>query len=209
MVDEKKPTALVAMPSKRDAVIERLQDHYALNHLEVADFELLVEKAERARTDSELMVLLDGLPEIEGKAALVPAKAGQLTTTVSTVLGNNTRRGRWRVPSRVKAKALLGNVELDLSEAELSKDETVIEASATFGSITITVPDGLAVECEGQAILGSFDHVEQEAASRKDPRRVRIVGKAIFGSVEVIVKQRPKSLIDNIKGLLGPITGRR
>lgn len=205
MVDDaRKKTALVATPVKRDRVIERLQDHYAQNHLEVRDFELLVEKAERARTDGELMELLEGLPEIEGKQALVPAKAGQLTTSISTVLGSNTRRGRWRVPSRVKVRALLGSVELDLTEAELSRDETVIDVSATFGSITITIPEGLAVECEGNAILGSFEHIEQPAASRKDPRRVRVVGRALFGSVEiVVVKRKPAGVLEGIKALLG------
>jgi predicted membrane protein len=111
------------------------------------------------------------------------------------------------VPSLVHVKARLGSVDLDLTDADLSRGETVIEVSAVLGSITLFVPEGLAVECEGSALLGSFDHVAAGPASRKDTRVVRIVGKATLGSVEIVVKKRSKGVVEDLKqavrGLLG------
>jgi hypothetical protein len=201
-MDERK--ALVATPVARDRAIEKLQDHYAKSHLEVEDFERLVEMAERASTDEELVRLFDGLPPLE-EVALVPA--GRLTTTIGATLGATSRRGRWRVPKLVKAKATLGSVELDFTDAELQLGETVVEVRALLGSIEITVPEGLAVECEGSAILGSFDHVAQTAASRRDQRVLRIVGTATLGSVDVKVRRKDGVLAElgrAVRGLLGP-----
>jgi hypothetical protein len=205
MVDDpaRKQNALVATPAKRDQVIERLQDHYAHNHLEVQDFELLVEKAERARTDGELMLLLEGLPDLAGQRALVPASAGRVTTSVKAIFGEANRAGPWRVPATVRVRALFGNVVLDLSEAELGRAETLIEVHATFGNVRIAVPEGLAVDCDGAAILGSFEHLAQGAATQRDPRRVHIVGRAVFGNVEiVVVKKKPVGVLAGLKNLL-------
>ncbi len=199
MVDEQKlPVRLIA----RDEAIERLQDHYARNDLDVEEFEQLVERAERATNDQELVRLFDGLPSLEPPAP----PPGRVTATVRATLGSATRRGRWRVPSLVKVRAVLGSVELDLSDAELSAGETVLEVRALLGSVTLTVPEGLSVESEGDALLGSFDHLAQEPASRRDTRRLRVVGKATLGSVEIVVKKRA-GVIDDLKrtvrGLLG------
>jgi hypothetical protein len=211
--DERRDAAVVpaVSPAARDQAIERLQDHYAHNQLEVQDFERLVEMAERARSNTELARLFDGLPASPeaARAELVVAEkpAGRVTATVSATLGSNVRRGRWRVPSYVKAAARFGSVEMDLSDADLSRGETVIEVSALFGSVEITVPEGLAIECEGNAVLGSFDHYAADAASRRDARRVRIVGRAVFGSVDIKVKKRTGVLEDIksvVRGLLGP-----
>src|SRR5207253_280247 len=118
-----------------------------------------------------------------------------------------TRRGRWRVPAHVIVKARLGSVELDLCDADIDRALTTIEVSAVLGSIEIWVPEGLHVECEGSALLGSFDHVVFDAASKRDRRVVRIVGKATLGSVEIKVKRRARvleGLKNAARALLGP-----
>jgi len=200
-----KSNALIATPVARDKVIEKLQDHYANNHIEVADFEARVELAERARSNEELVRVLHGLPALEGSEAEIITSPGRLTTTIKATLGSTTRRGRWRIPAHARVSALLGSIELDLTEAELARGETLLEVSAILGSVVITIPEGLAVECEGSAILGSFDHIEQTPASKRDPRVLRIVGAARLGSVEIIVKPKSRGLISGIKALL---TGR-
>jgi hypothetical protein len=193
--------ALVATPAARDRAIERLQEHLAKNHIELDRFEELVELAERATTDAQLVALFDALPSLEAVE-----KPGQVTSTVKAMFATVSRRGRFAAPSRVEVSALFGAVELDLTEVELSRDETIIDVNAWFGSISITLPEGLAVTCEGGALFGSFDHVSLQPASRRDPRRVRIVGNARFGSVEIIVKKRVGALQrigDGIRALLG------
>lgn len=199
MTDEKR--ALVATPAGRDRAIALLQDHYAKNHLEVAEYERRVELAERATTDAALAALFRDLPSL----ATDPS-AGRVTSTVGALLGATSRRGRWRVPSLVRVRAVMGSVELDLTEAEIASGETVIEVTAILGNVVVTVPEGLAVDMEGSAILGSFDQLVMSAASRRDGRRVRIVGRARLGSVDVIVKKKTGLLEDiksTVRGLLG------
>jgi hypothetical protein len=195
---ERKP-ALVLTPVARDAAIERLQEHYARNHLVVEDFERRVEQAEDATTTAELERAEAGLPKLE--QALVPVEtSGRLTKTLKATLGSTTQRGKWRVPSRLVVQATLGSVVLDLVEAEILGD-VEIEVRALFGSVEIVVPEGLNVEVSGTALLGSFDHLTQAAASRRDGRRVRIHGSATLGSVEIEVRKRP-GLLSAVKGFL-------
>jgi hypothetical protein len=189
--------ALVLTPVARDEAIARLQEHYARNHIEVAAFELRVEKAERATTTAELDAALAGLPVLDGDALVPAERSGQLTKSIQGVLAATTQRGRWRVPSRLVVSALAGSVELDLMEAEIGGAVDVL-VKATFGNVRIIVPEGLAVEVTGSALLGRFDHLSQAAAAERDERRLHITGRAVFGSVEIVVRKRP-GLLDQVK----------
>lgn len=196
-----KVPALVLTPAARDDAIARLTEHFARNHLETVDFERRVELAENARTTEQLDEALAGLPTLD-EVALVPReRSGQLTTTVQALLSSTTHRGRWRVPSRVVVKATLGNVELDLVEADIPADVD-IEVKALLGSVRIVVPDGVAVEMSGRAVLGSFDNLTQSASSPRDPRRIRVSGSCLLGSVEIVVKPATRGLLATVKGLL-------
>src|SRR5438045_6233004 len=75
---------------------------------------------------------------------------------VVSFLSSNERKGRWQLPRRFRALAVLGNVELALREAEIGYGLSVIEAVAVLGNIEITVPPDVAVECDGDGLLGSF-----------------------------------------------------
>ena len=75
---------------------------------------------------------------------------------VVSFLGSTEREGRWELPRHFRALAVLGNVELDLREAEIGVGVSVIEAVAVMGNIEITVPPDVAVESDGDSLLGSF-----------------------------------------------------
>ena len=159
----------------RDRAIALLQDHYAKNRLEIEEFERRCEVAERATNPRELDRALDGLPVI-AELVVPVSRAQQITATFGSVV----RRGRFALPYRLDVNATFGNVELDLSEAELGRGESVIGITARFGSVTITVPDDLDVETSGSARFGSFEHMGQRARSKKDPRRLRIEGRCLL-----------------------------
>ncbi len=200
---------VIATPPARDAAIATLQEHYARNHVDVEEFERRVVMVEAAKTQPEIERALTGLPALAdasstGQRALV--RAGRTTATMRALFSNIDRRGEHRVPSLVKCGAFFGNIDLDLSTAVLGAGETEIQARAVFGNVTIHVPEGLHVECDGAAIFGSFTEVHARAASSKDERVLRVRGQAVFGNVEiVVVKKRPTGLLATVKGLL---TGR-
>lgn len=114
----------------------------------------------------------------------VPDKQGLVA-----FLSSSTRRGRWALPRQMRVASVLGSVELDLREADLASGVSEIEVFALFGSVEITVPVGVRVECVGQAMLGNFESqligiLELPA----DAPTLRIRGTAYLSSVEVTVK---------------------
>lgn len=203
-----KGAAADATPAGRDATICHLQEHYANNHLELAEYERRVELAEGAPTNAALLALAADLPALPPPPAhaIVAAVRGRVTASMGATLGATSRRGRWQVPPVLKVRAVLGKVELDLSEAELGGGETVLLVSALLGRVVVIVPEGLAIDCQGSAIFGAFDHLVQTAASKRDDRRLRIIGSAKLGRVDLIVRRKTgvlEEIKNAVRGLLG------
>ncbi len=53
--------------------------------------------------------------------------------------------------------ALMGGIELDIRQATFSDREINLGLSVIMGGITVIVPEGVAVTCEGTAVLGGID----------------------------------------------------
>jgi hypothetical protein len=135
---------------------------------------------------------------------LVPASRSG--SGVVSFLSSTEREGRWQLPRRLRALAVLGNIELDLRAAEIGYGLSVIEAVAVLGNIEITVSPDVAVECDGDSLLGSFvlkyDGRANPAAASRD-RMVRITGTAYAGAVTVSVKGPDEQLLARIGRNLG------
>ena len=127
-------------------------------------------------------------PESQGTELIPepPAAAG-----VVSFLSSTEREGRWALPRRFRALAVLGNVELDLRAAEVGYGVSVIEAVAVFGNVEITIPPEIAVECDGDSFMGTFTLKYGARASPSTANRekiVRVTGSAYAGAVTVSVK---------------------
>src|SRR5205085_716201 len=115
---------------------------------------------------------------------LVPVS--QSMSGVVSFLSSNERKGRWELPRRFRALSVLGNVELDLRDAEIGYGLSVIEAVAVFGNVEITVPPEIAVECDGDSFMGTFTLKYERRASpgmANRERIVRVTGSAYAGAV--------------------------
>ena len=84
------------------------------------------------------------------------ARDTQSTSGVVSFLSSNEREGRWHLPRRFRALAVMGNVELDLRAAEIGYGLSVIEAVAVMGNIEITISPDITVESDGDSLLGTF-----------------------------------------------------
>ncbi len=127
---------------------------------------------------------------------LVPEQRGTVAF-FSTI----AREGGWTLPRRFRAIALMGNVELDLTRAQIGRGVSEIELRSVFGSVTILVPPDLRIECEGDAVLGSFE-VKRDANSTTDldAPLLRISGTAVVGSIEVkIVDPNAPGWLDRVR----------
>jgi hypothetical protein len=141
-----------------------------------------------------------------------PAQAEQLVrqpqamSGVVSFLSSNERNGRWQLPRKFRALAVMGNVELDLREAEIGYGLSVIEAVSVMGNVEIIVPPEIAVECDGGGLFGSFTlrykgPASPELANRE--RTLRITGNAYAGNVEVIVKGPDEGVLTQLGRTLG------
>ena len=120
------------------------------------------------------------------------------------VLGNQTRKGRWRVPARMTARSVLGDCHIELQDAVLTSPVTTIYARTTLGSVTIFVPEGVEVRLTGSVILGSHT---SEVGSDPLPGApvIEVQVRAVLGSVTV----KRATLTQRIRGTLRDAVGRR
>lgn len=167
--------------SARERVVDLLQLRFADDSLSKDEFERRVAVAYQVRTLGELDALVADLAPAT-LVAVVP-ESGRIVT----ILSNNERNGAMPVPRRLEIVSILGNVELDLTDATFGSGVTEIEISAVFGNVEITVPFGIRVESAGNAFLGNFEYEAANIAGYPSDaeRVVRITGHAVFSSVEI------------------------
>lgn len=119
--------------------------------------------------------------------ALVPSTPP--TRALTAVFSSTKRKGQWRVAQQVKVRSVFGDAKIDFREAILLPGTTEVIVSAVFGSTKIVVPPDLPVVSDGFAVLGDFsDHHQDPDDVPEDVPRLLVRGKAVFGSVEVVVK---------------------
>ncbi len=99
-----------------------------------------VQQAYAARTLGDLAVLTRDL-------ALPSAQPLRLDTSraVSAFFSRERRDGRWVVPDRLAVTAVGGQVVLDLRDALLQANRTIVYATAIGGQVHLLVPAGVAV----------------------------------------------------------------
>lgn len=103
---------------------------------------------------------------------------------IMAVFGSVERGGQWSVPRHLRARAILGAVVLDLRRATFEPGVTELEVLAVLGDVTILVPPRMAVQSEGAAILGCFEH-RDPARFESDGPVLRIRGQATLANVEI------------------------
>jgi hypothetical protein len=202
-VDGRPGFAAARVPTElRERVIERLSLAFAEEGMETAEFENRVTIAHRSGSVAEVEALLQDLAPATAlvpraaEPSLVPAAAAPPRTRTVSVLGSTLRAGQWRVPSRLEVRAVLGNVELDFRQAVIPAGVVELDLRAVLGNIEITVPPSLAVEAEGMAVLGNFDHVDRAPADpASDAPVLRVKGTSVLGNVSIVMKlPRDKAL---------------
>ncbi|MEV7196678.1 DUF1707 domain-containing protein [Streptomyces sp. NPDC093510] len=197
---EKQPPALRASDADRDRTADILRDALAEGRLTAEEHSERIDGVYSAKTTAELEPLIRDLPAAHTRTAardrapepapsrpspgVVPPVADE---NLVAVLSSSSRRGRWRVARRTHAYAILGSVEIDLSEAIFEQRQVVIKAVAIFGSVEIRVPENVSLRGSGAGVLGSFE-VDTLDSPDQDAPVVYVDGMAVLGSIEA----RPK-----------------
>jgi hypothetical protein len=148
MTDPPEPEAILASDAERDQSVARLRDAVVEGRLTLEEFGERVGRAQTARTGRELVALTTDLPQTETRPSSPPARH-------RAILSRLVRRGAWEMPARSTWRALCGTIYLDLREARLGGPETELEIFNVFGTVTVLIPAGIAVEVDGGGMFAS------------------------------------------------------
>jgi Domain of unknown function (DUF1707)/Cell wall-active antibiotics response 4TMS YvqF len=177
----------------RERVIAALSEHFAHDALDVDEFERRVTLAQTSEAPAEIEALLADLPALVNAQALVPAAKALVpaadvkpTQTIFGVMSATERKGPWLVPRHTRVVGVMSSTVLDFRDARFPAGPVDIDVRAVMSSTEIIVPPGLAVETDGVAILGAFEHVDR-APAHPDPAApvLRVHGLAFMSSVEI------------------------
>ncbi|MHA6762684.1 DUF1707 SHOCT-like domain-containing protein [Streptacidiphilus sp. PAMC 29251] len=194
---------LRASDADRERVAEALREAYAEGRLTAEEHSDRVDAVYAAKTLGELVPLTRDLPSHAAthaathgdvrQSAAVPRPASKQAQsslsarnepeTMVAVFGGAQRKGRFRAGRSLKAVAVFGGVEIDLTEAVFDAPELVIHCTAVFGGVEIRVPDHVTLRGGGAGVFGGFDVKHQEGTDPHGPV-VTIKGAAVFGGVE-------------------------
>ncbi|MEV0601269.1 DUF1707 domain-containing protein [Streptomyces sp. NPDC050315] len=189
--------AIRASDADRDRIAAILREALAEGRLDAEEHAERIDGVYRAKTMGELEPLIGDLPAGRERtdadrtvAAYTPepSPAGSGVTTLVGILSSAVRKGRWRAPARISAVAVLGSVEIDLTEALFTHQHLHINAVSVLGSVEIRVPENVTLRCGGSGVLGAF---EAETYESDDPAApvITVHGFAVLGSVEAKPKR--------------------
>jgi hypothetical protein len=142
------PRDLRASDSDRERVISLLGAAAADGRLTPDEHADRVGRAYQARTLGDLAPLT---VDLAGPADQPIRLDGR--RPVTGIFGHDQRSGRWVVPESLPVLAIFGEVELDLREALLQAERTVVYATLIGGTIHLIVPEGVLVETTGSTVL--------------------------------------------------------
>jgi DUF1707 SHOCT-like domain/Cell wall-active antibiotics response LiaF, C-terminal len=183
------PHDLRASDADRERVIALLTEAAGDGRLTLGEHSERAERAYAARTLGELAALTSDLAAASAQPIRLDARR-----PVAGIFGRERRDGRWVVPERLAVTAIFGEVVLDFREALLQSRRVTVLATVMGGTVQLIVPDGIAVEVTGTAVLSR----KSGQASRKpaDPPAppgtpvIEVRALALGGRVKVVRPRR-------------------
>lgn len=205
---------LRASDADRERVAEALREAYAEGRITSEEHSERVDAVYAAKTLGELVPLTRDLPSHSathqsmptGTASRAQPRPGPAALSrtepqaMLAVFGGAERKGRFRAGREIKAVAVFGGVEIDLTDAVFDTPELVIHCTAVFGGVEIKVPEHVTLRGGGAGIFGGFDVRHQEGTDPHGPV-VTIKGAAVFGGVEAKC-HRPSKLVEKARKFL-------
>jgi hypothetical protein len=163
----------------RAATAGKLQQAVGHGQLSLEDYIHRLDRAYQATSHAALAALTEDLARPVGSLPVsVPSSVA--------IFDDVVRTGPWQLPPHSKATAVFGDVELDLRQAATTDAEICIEVTAVFGNVRITVPEGIEVLLEADAVL-SHSHSCALAPVPRQPGAplIRVHPVGWFGSVHI------------------------
>ncbi len=162
------PRDLRASDADRERVVDLLAQAAADGRLTWEEHAGRVQRAYTARTLGELAKLTEDLAGPDAQPFRLDA-----SRAVTAVFATQRREGRWVVPDRLVVTAVGGQVVLDLREALLHGQRTMMYATALGGQVHLLVPAGISVQMHGMPGLAALAGGPDQAAEQGRPAERR------------------------------------
>jgi Domain of unknown function (DUF1707)/Cell wall-active antibiotics response 4TMS YvqF len=147
--------AILASDAEREHGVALLRDAVAEGRLTLEEFSDRVGAAQVARTGQDLAALTRDLP-LPAPALPAPADpAGPPSHRYRAVCSRLVRRGPWELAEHSSFRSIFGTIDVDLRQARLAGPATEIEIFNLFGTVTVIVPEGVALSVEGGGMFAS------------------------------------------------------
>ena len=185
--DARPPGPLRASDAERERTLDVLRGAAGEGRLTLEELAERVEGALAARTRDALEHLTADLP------APAPAARRPGKRWIVGIMGGGDHKGRWRIASRATVVNIMGGADLDLREALIDSDETVITVVSVMGGSDIIVPEGVEVELGGVAIMGGNDLKLEGPRPRPGAPVVRVRAFSLMGGTDVKTKARRRT----------------
>jgi hypothetical protein len=183
---------------EREDVAEVLREAAGEGRLSYTELEDRLESVYGAKTYGELIEITSDLPN--GLAAPTQygvqtagyqgATAVEVGPVINVFLSDTKRIGGWLAARRQEVHAVLGDVTLDYTEAQIPFDEVYLDVRCILADVKIRVPQNAIVHLEGNPVLGSVS--EQEAGfggvvepTTAPPTTFHIRANAILGDIKI------------------------
>ncbi|GAA1605331.1 DUF1707 domain-containing protein [Kribbella sancticallisti] len=180
---------------EREEVADVLREAAGEGRLSYTELEDRLETLYAAKTYGELVEIAADLPNGPTAPTSATAPVGhqslnQVAPVINVFLSDSKRMGNWLAPQRQEVHAVLGDVTLDYTEAQMQYDEYFIDVKSILADVKIRVPQNAIVHLDSNPILGSVS--EQEAGIggvvQPDQTPVKVFhirGTAILGDIKV------------------------
>jgi class 3 adenylate cyclase len=172
--------AVRASDADRERAVSALREHTAAGRLTLEEFSQRAESAYAASTFDELEPIGRDLP-----ADLPAERRRRPKRFTAAVLANTVRTGRWRLPRFGVALAFLGDLDLDLRQAELEDTVTAITAIVLLGNVDVYVPEGIEVDFGGLGIFGHRREFGRDVPAVPGTPLVRVRIFSLFGTADL------------------------
>jgi Domain of unknown function (DUF1707)/Cell wall-active antibiotics response 4TMS YvqF len=173
--------AIRASDGEREAVVAQLHDALGEGRLTLQEFSERLDRAYAASTRANLAQLTADLPGMD----LVRGPARHRRVMLG-LLFDSRRAGPQPLDDEITAIAFLGDVVIDLRDAKVTSNEITIRAYALLNDVDVIVPEGVAVELSGVAIVGDNRNMVKPVAAGTSRFVVKIHGHAVLGDVQVL-----------------------
>ena len=174
----------LAGDTDRSRAIVTLRDATVEGRLTLDEFADRVERAELARTFSDLEAVVADLPA--AGSADTPVKHGAWFSRLQ-------RSGRFELAPVSKVVSVCGTIDLDLGQATLHGPETTLFIRNVFGTVTLLVPRGVQVSVDGGGPFGTREIDLPDTGPVGDAPRLRIRTSGAGGTLRVKSANAPRT----------------